>query len=86
MAVLKTAVASPPIPDAIPTAAVSQMPAAVVSPFTSSSALPLMIVPAPKKPIPATKPCSTRVKPEFDSSRNVGQQVFVLLRYFCIGW
>ena len=41
-----------PAPQAMPTAAETQMVAAVVSPRTTS--LPLKMTPAPKKPIPLT--------------------------------
>ena len=60
------AVVSRPIPTAMPIAAVNQIPAAVVKPKTSSSSFLLMIVPAPKNPIPATMPCRTRVKSPLD--------------------
>ena len=59
--VLRTADASRPIPAAMPIAAVNQMLAAVVSPSTWPSSAFLRMAPAPRNPIPATRPCSTRV-------------------------
>ncbi|KAG1370574.1 hypothetical protein G6F59_018659 [Rhizopus arrhizus] len=49
------------MPAATPMAAVIQMLADVVNPWISRSSLSLMIAPAPRKPIPAITPCSTRL-------------------------
>ncbi|MOA30056.1 hypothetical protein D3C78_1511060 [compost metagenome] len=60
---LISAVASRPMPAAVPMAAVIHSPAAVVRPFTwlVSWPLPFRMVPAPRKPIPATMPWITRL-------------------------
>lgn len=60
--VARTAVDSRPIPAAIPIAAVTHTPAAVVNPRVSSCLLPKIMAPAPRNPTPAVRPCSTRVK------------------------
>ncbi|CFN92383.1 Uncharacterised protein [Bordetella pertussis] len=59
---LASAVASRPMPAATPIAAVSQMPAEVVRPRISPSLPSLMMTPAPRKPMPAITPCSTRLR------------------------
>lgn len=60
--VLMTAVASRPRPAAMPMAAVSHMPAAVVRPRTRSSSSLFKMLPAHRKPMPATTPWITRLR------------------------
>ena len=50
------------MPAATPIAAVIQMLADVVNPRISRSSLNLMMAPAPRKPMPAITPCSTRLR------------------------
>ena len=65
--VLRTAVISRPIPAAMPIAAVSHMPAAVVNPRVSTCFVPIIMAPAPRNPTPAIKPCNTRLKSALDA-------------------
>jgi hypothetical protein len=65
--VLRTAVDSRPNPAAMPIAAVTQMPAAVVKPRVSICLVPITMAPAPRNPTPAIKPCNTRVMSAVDA-------------------
>lgn len=65
--VASTAVDSRPIPAAMPMAAVTQIPATVVSPWVSVCRVPRMMVPAPRNPTPAVRPCKTRVRSAVDA-------------------
>lgn len=65
--VLRAAVDSRPIPAAMPIAAVTHMPAAVVSPRVSTCFVPMIMAPAPRKPTPAINPCNTRLKSALDA-------------------
>src|SRR5262249_60560205 len=60
-AVTRTADVARPSPAVIPTAAVSQMAAAVVSPWTRFSSVSFRMQPAPRNPMPAGSPWTPRL-------------------------
>ena len=70
--VVMSATISMPMPAAMPTAEVIQMPAAVVSPSTRAPLSILMMAPAPRKPMPDTMPCITRVMSAIGTSAMAG--------------
>ena len=68
-----TARLSRPVPAAMPTVAVSQMLAAVVTPTILCSSLILRMTPPPIKPIPVTIPWMIRLKSALDIPANCGR-------------
>src|SRR3989338_4024086 len=66
-----------PMPASVPTAATAQMTAAVVKPCTRSSVL--MMMPAPRKPMPTTMLAMTVRKPLFRASTSVTSPVSAVM-------
>src|SRR5690606_15656212 len=75
-----------PRPQAMPMAAVSQTPAAVVSPITPRAVSPLSMVPAQRNPTPATTPWITRLRASSWEPENSGASTNSALPTATIMW